>query len=144
MVMRYYGSKAELFEAILEPLIGLPALDDVPKSRRGEALAKHLIDRWDRRPNADVLLTLLRTAAADDAGAARMRDIFASELVPFVASVIDDPSEAPQRAGLISTQALGFALCCFVLQLPPVAQMSEDMIVRHLGDTIQRYLTGPL
>jgi AcrR family transcriptional regulator len=144
MVMRYYGSKDELFEAVLDPLLELPSLVDVHKSRRGAALAVHIIDRWERHPKADVLLTLLRSVTVDESVAARMRAIFEAELVPVIASAVDDPEEAPARAGLIATQVLGFALCCHLLRLPPVAQMNESMIIRHLGDTIQRYLTRPL
>lgn len=54
------------------------------------------------------------------------------------------PSEAATRAGLVATQALGFALCRYVLVLPPVAALTRPEAVAWLGPTITRYLTGAL
>jgi hypothetical protein len=48
------------------------------------------------------------------------------------------------RAGLVSSQMLGVALTRYVLRLPPVATMSRDELVRWVGPTLQRYLTGGL
>ena len=44
------------------------------------------------------------------------------------------------RAGLIASQIMGFALCRYVLRLPPVAAMRRSEIVKWLGPTVQRYL----
>lgn len=37
---------------------------------------------------------------------------------------------------------MGFALCRYIIQLPPVAAMRRADAVKWLGPTIQRYLTG--
>jgi hypothetical protein len=55
-----------------------------------------------------------------------------------------DPRTAATRAGLVATQALGFALCRYVLALPPVANLTRAEAVAWLGPTITRYLTGEL
>jgi len=49
---------------------------------------------------------------------------------------------ATERAGLVSSQLLGFALCRYILKLPPAVAMTEEQIVKHLGPTLQRYATG--
>ena len=51
-------------------------------------------------------------------------------------------SGAAERAGLVSSQLLGLALCRYVLKLPPVVGLSQDTIIREVGFTIQRYATG--
>ena len=46
------------------------------------------------------------------------------------------------RAGLVAPQALGLALCRYVLRLPPVIAMTPAEVVAWLGPTLQRYLVG--
>ena len=92
----------------------------------------------------DALLMLLRSAATNDAAAERMPIIFRGQLAPVVRTVVGDPAEATQRAGLIATQMLGLALCRHILRLPPVAALSRDAIVANIGPTIQQYLSGRL
>jgi AcrR family transcriptional regulator len=144
MVMRYYGNKAALFAAAVDIDLRLPSLTKIPKSRLGETLVTHFLDRWEGDPADDALLMLLRSAATDDAAAERMRIIFRSQLAPVVRTVVGDPAEATQRAGLIATQMLGLALCRHILRLPPVAGLSRDAIVANIGPTIQQYLSGRL
>jgi AcrR family transcriptional regulator len=144
MVMRYYGNKAALFAAAVDIDLRLPSLTTIPKSRLGETLVTHFLDRWEGDPADDALLMLLRSAATDDAATERMRTIFRTQLAPAIRTVVGDSAEATRRAGLIATQLLGLALCRHILRLPPVAALSRDAVVASIGPTIQRYLTGRL
>src|SRR5690349_15193052 len=111
MVMRYYGNKEKLFAAAAEFDVRLPDLSDVPREQAGEVLVRHLIERWEED---DTLRVLLRTSVTNEASAERMRQIFVGQLTPtFERAEIDQPDV---RAGLIATQALGFALCRYILQ----------------------------
>ena len=143
MVMRYFGNKDGLFAAAVDTDLRLPDLTEVARSKLGETLVAHFIDRWEGEPG-EVMLTLLRSAVSDDAAADRMRTIFATQLLPTVTSAVDDPSTAPHRAGLIATQMLGLALGRHLLRLPPVAGASREELVRQNGPTVQRYLRHPL
>ena len=46
------------------------------------------------------------------------------------------------RAGLLATQALGLALCRYVLELPPVVAMTRDELIAWIGPAVQHTLTG--
>lgn len=138
MVMRYYGSKEKLFAAAAEFDLRLPDLTGLPRERVGEALVGHFLERWE---SDDILLALLRAAASNEAAAERMRTIFAQQVGPTVARLAGG-SEPATRAGLIGSQIVGFALCRYVLRLPPVAAMGRTEAIGWLGPTIQRYLTG--
>ncbi|MFD0205008.1 MULTISPECIES: TetR/AcrR family transcriptional regulator [Saccharothrix] len=87
-------------------------------------------------------MALLRAAVTNQAAAERMRELFAAQLGPAVAALVTDPAEVPVRAGLVATQALGFALTRYVLRLPPVVELDRAEVVAWLGPTMQRYLTG--
>jgi AcrR family transcriptional regulator len=142
MVMRYYGSKAQLFAAAVDIDLRLPDLTSIPQRRLGATLVAHFLQRWEGDPTDDALLILLRSAATDDVAAERMRAIFRDQLTPALLALTGDAVEAAERAGLISTQMLGLALCRNILRLPPVAALTPETIVARVGPTIQRYLTG--
>ena len=134
MVMRYFGSKDQLFAAAAEFDLRFPDLSDVEPSRLGHAIVSHFLDRWE---DDEALVVLLRSATTNSEAAQRMTDIFAGQLLPAIAKVV--PDDAPRRAGLIGTQVLGMALCRFVLRLPPVVAMTRDELVDSLGPTLRRY-----
>jgi hypothetical protein len=73
-----------------------------------------------------------------------LRTVFGAQVARTLAVVVDDPAEAPTRAGLVSTQMLGLALCRHILRLPPVVALDVESLIASISDTIQRYLTGPL
>jgi AcrR family transcriptional regulator len=140
MVMRYYGNKEKLFAAAAEVDIRLPDLTTVPRDQVGTRLARHFLDRWEQD---ETMAALLRAGATNEGAAQRMRDMFAHQLVPVVASACpDDPAQAPARAALVSSQVLGAALCRYVLRLEPFVTMPADEVIAWLGPTLQRYLTA--
>jgi AcrR family transcriptional regulator len=139
MVMRYFGSKDQLFAAAAQFDLALPDLDGTPDDQIGARLAAHYLDRWE----ADqALRILLRTAVTDQAVAERMKEIFAAQLVPVIARVADAET-AVVRAGMVATQVLGMALCRYLLVLPPVAALSREEVLAWIGPTIQRYVMEP-
>ncbi len=139
MVMRYYGSKEKLFAAAADFRLELPDVDRVPIDAVGATLARHFVDRWERD---DTLMALLRVAVTNPVAAGRMRAIFGEQIAPLVARVALDPAEVPVRAGLLATQALGVALCRYVLAIPPVAMLSPEELTAWMAPTLQHALTG--
>jgi len=138
LVMRYYGNKEGLFAAAAEFDLRLPDLGALPRSAVGAALVTHFLDRWE---GDDTLMALLRTAVTSDAAAARMQAIFATQVAPQVAKIIGRPrAEVAWRAGLVSSQILGVALCRYVLKLPPMVALKRAELVRRVGATVQGYL----
>jgi AcrR family transcriptional regulator len=136
MVMRYYGNKDKLFAAAAEFDLKFPDFSNVDPAHVGMAVVSHFLDRWE---GDEALIALLRSSTTNEEAAQRMRQIFVAQLKPMAARLA--PADAAVRAGLVATQMLGFALCRYVLRLPPVVKMSRDEIVGWLGPTIQRYLT---
>lgn len=136
MVMRYFGTKDQLFAAAAEFDLHFPDLSDVPPDELGTALVGHFLKLWE---DDEALVVLLRSATTNAEAAQRMKDIFAAQLLPAITKFV--PDDAPRRAGLIATQVLGMALCRFVLKLPPVVGLSRGELVDWLGPTLQRYAT---
>ncbi|MFC7531195.1 TetR family transcriptional regulator [Actinoplanes sp. GCM10030250] len=141
MVMRYYGNKEKLFAAAAEFDLRLPDLTGVPTDAIGATLVNHFLSRWE---HDETLVALLRAAVTQESAAERMRGILAGQLAPVVGRLAPDPAETGTRAGLLATQMLGFALCRFVLRIPPVVALDTDAAIAWLGPTVQRYLTGTI
>lgn len=144
MVMRYYISKEGLFAAATEIDLALPDLSHVPRERLGEAVAEHFLSRWEENDSGTPLRVLLSSALAGSTAAEKMTAIFRIQLTPVIAAAnVGNTTEAAERAGLVATQILGFALCRYVLRLPPIVALEREAAVRWLAPTIQSYLTGP-
>jgi len=139
MVMRYYGSKEQLFAAAAAFELHLPDLGDVAADRVGSTLVEHFVRRWE---GDDTLVALLRASLTNAVAAERMREIFDEQVRQVAATIAPDPPEAATRAGLVASQMLGMALSRYVLRLAPVVALTEAQIVGWLGPTVQRYLTG--
>ena len=143
MVMRYFGSKDELFARASEFDLRLPDLAETERSQLGVTLIRHFLDLWEGPASRGSLTILLRAAATNEDAAAKMRKMFAGQVMPTLAKV-SDRAEIAIRAGLISSHLMGIALCRYVLKLPPVVAMKPEQIVRSVGPALQRYIVGPL
>jgi AcrR family transcriptional regulator len=128
MVMRYFGSKEQLFEAALAIDLQLPDLAQVSGDRVPALLVRHFLDRWEGDPTDDALLVLLRSAVTNDQAAARMREIFARQVAPVVAAALPPGADPVPRVALLSAQLLGLALTRYLLRIPAVTALTPDQV----------------
>lgn len=141
LINRYFGGKEGLFATSVPVDLELPSLGDTPRGEVGPRLVAHFFQRWEGRPEDDLLQTLIRTAPGNSEAAARMRGVLADQVGAMVASVqADRPRE---RAALIATQILGLAYVRYVLGVAdPV--LPADLVIPAVGWTIERYLFDEL
>ncbi|MFG2880295.1 TetR family transcriptional regulator [Streptomyces sp. NPDC048337] len=132
MVMRYFGSKEQLFDAALAVDLRLPDLAAVPAEDLPAALVRHFVERWEGDPADDALLVLLRSAVTNERAAARMREAFATQVAPALAAAVG-PDRAARAAGLVAAQLLGLALTRYLLRLPAVTSLTPEAVVEGLG-----------
>ena len=52
--------------------------------------------------------------------------------------------DAGYRAALVASQVLGLGLTRYVLELPPLAQVSSDDLIAAIAPNLDRYLSGDL
>ena len=141
LVMRYFGSKDELFARVAVFNLKLPDLSKADRSKVGEMLVRHFLSLWEGENANGGLTVLYRSAASNKFAANKLREIFATQVLPAVAK-IGGPNGAAERAGLIASQLLGLAFCRYVVKFPPVVGLSREQLVKEIGPTIQRYATG--
>jgi AcrR family transcriptional regulator len=138
MVIRYFGSKDELFARAASIDLKLPPVRSIPPGEIGETLIRHFLDLWENAGSGAGMAVVLRSALSNDHAAAKVREVFLAQVRPALAAV-GNPTEAARRAGLISSQLLGLALCRYVLRIPPVVSLTRDEIIERIGPTLQRY-----
>jgi AcrR family transcriptional regulator len=139
MVMRYYGSKAGLFAAAATADLQVPDLRAVPAERWGEALVRHLVERWEDTSRDDELILLLRTAVTSEAVAAQLQAVLARLVLEPVGAF---DAGGDERGAFVGAQLLGLALCRYILRLEPLASLPAADVIAAVAPSVQRYLTG--
>ena len=144
MVMRYYGTKDDLFGAAVAVDLDLPDVAGLPPEEVAGRLARHFVARWEGNLADEAILLLLRSAVTNPAAAERMRAVFAAQVVPLVRAATDDARDSDVRAGLIASQLLGLALTRHVLRLPAVALLEAETLIECVTPALRHLLADPL
>lgn len=137
MVMRYYDSKEGLFASAASFDLDLPDLAKVPRNQLGKTMVRHFLQRWKDRQ--EDLPALLRVSMTHERARMRLFEILREQLTSTIGRICGK-ERAEACAALLATQTLGLALTRFVLCLPSVVALSEEVIVEHIGATLQNYL----
>ena len=139
MVMRYFVNKERLFTAAATIDLKFPDLSDLPRRNAGIAIIEHFLKLWEGPLSGKGLDVLLRSAVTHKAAAKRMQDVFQRQTLPFLQQFCS-PEQAQECAALIVTQLLGLAYTRHVVRLPAVVALSQVVIRKRVGATIQAYL----
>jgi AcrR family transcriptional regulator len=147
LIYHYFGDKDGLLFAALQPPADAAAvfsgLADAA-DRTGEELVRRLVKLWEERPDIrDQMAAILRTGLSHDHAGQLLRDILSSFILAALGDVLaDDRREL--RVALIGSHIGGLMLARYILQVPGAAAASPDDLVRAVGPTVQRYLTGDI
>jgi AcrR family transcriptional regulator len=138
LVIRYYGSKQELFAAAAEFTIELPDLADVDPNEIAGILLPRFFAVWEED---ETFVALLRAAMTSQIAADALRRVFAEQVAPKLISAT--PDHPVQRIGLMGSFVIGLAITRYVLVNPPIASLSRDELSRWAAPVIQQLLVGP-
>jgi AcrR family transcriptional regulator len=139
MVIRYFGSKADLYAAASAIDLAVPDLGDA-----GDAAAAYVrafLARWEAGENAAEAV-LLRTAPTHPDAAARVQAIFDKEIVPALRKALPDDPDVRERAALLLSQTLGIAYCRYLLGIEPLASMDVGDVAVMATRAAEGHLYG--
>jgi len=139
LIIRYFGSKQELFAEAAEFRIDLPDLTAVPSDEVADVLLSRFFGVWEQDTT---FLALLRAAMTSESAADTLRQVFASQVAPALAAVA--PDHPAQRAGLMGAFVIGLATTRYVLANPAVADLSREDLLRFARPVIHQLLLGPV
>jgi AcrR family transcriptional regulator len=138
LVIRYFGSKQDLFAAAAEFKLDLPNLRDVAPEDMARVLLSRFFEVWEE---GTTFLALLRAAMTSPTAADTMRRVFAMQVAPTLAAVT--PDHPAERAGLLGAFVIGLATTRYVLANPAVAHLDRDALIRWAEPVVTQLLTGP-
>jgi AcrR family transcriptional regulator len=132
LVMRYFGSKEDLFATAAMVDFKMPDFASYPAEQRGEALVRHVLDQWDA---GDELPALLRAAGTHEK--ARLRLVQAVETQAKTALMTVLPAGSEENIAMVIIQIAGLALSRYVLKHPTVMAVDRDTLIRRVGSAVQ-------
>ena len=138
LVIRYFGSKQELFAAAANFTLNLPDLTGIDPNRMAEVLLQRFFAVWEEDTT---FVALLRASMTSALAAETMRSVFATQVAPVLAAVT--PDHPAQRAGLMGSFIIGLATTRYVLTNPAVADLSQRELIRWTTPVIRHLLVGP-
>lgn len=147
LVAHYFGSKLDLFLAVVELPIDPAALIDRVVSGgaegAGERLAVALLNVLDDEVRRRPIVGMIRAATSEPEAARLVRDFLTRNLLLPIAQRLE--ADHPEyRAGLAMSQIVGFTLARFIVGIEPLAARPRELVAADLGATLQRYLLGEL
>jgi AcrR family transcriptional regulator len=138
LVIRYFGSKQNLFAAAADFSIELPDLSGLDPDDVANILLERFFAVWEED---ETFVALLRAAMTSQLAAETLRQVFAQQIAPKL--VTATPDHPVQRAGLTGAFVIGLAITRYVLVNPPVANLSREELCRWAAPVIRQLLTGP-
>jgi AcrR family transcriptional regulator len=147
LVTHYFGSKQELFVAVVElpfdPEQVMPALLAPGREGVGLRLAGFAVGMLDTPEARRTMTGLLRAAASEEEAAERVRDLLMERLLgPLAQHLGNDQPEL--RAALTAAQIAGLAFARHVVGVPRLVDASREELVAAIGPVLEHYLTGDL
>jgi AcrR family transcriptional regulator len=138
LVIRYFGSKQDLFAAAADFDIDLPDLSGVDPDDVAGILLPRFFAVWEED---ETFLALLRAAMTSPLAAETLRRVFAEQVAPKL--ITATPDHPVQRIGLMGAFVIGLAITRYILVNPPIAGLDRDELSRWAAPVIRQLLVGP-
>lgn len=140
LVVKYFGSKEDLFAQASGFEHDAERLLDCELPNLGEHLVRTLLD-YHERTQGDPLVRAVFTSSRPAGG--RFRDNFESQLVTRLADRLDGP-RARLRAELVCSHLMGLGAARLVLRTQAISAEPTEELVTLTAPLIQKWIDGPL
>jgi AcrR family transcriptional regulator len=138
LVIRYFGSKQDLFATATEFRIELPDLSGAdPEDIAGMLLPRYFAV-WE---DDHSFLALLRAAMTSRVAADTLNQTLATHVAPTLKGVT--PDNHMKRIAVTDAFVIGLAAARSVLANPPVANLTREELGRWAGPVFRQLLVGP-
>lgn len=149
MVLYLFGSKLDLFREslrlIIDPQMLVAALagDDAEAAGDvGTRMVRVYLRIWESPDTGPSMVTMLRSATSNSDAHEAFREFIQGYVLTAVSGVLGGGEQARLRATLAATTLVGTAMLRYVMEIPPLASLPGDALVRLLAPTVTRYLTA--
>jgi AcrR family transcriptional regulator len=145
MVLYLFGSKLELFREslrlIVDPQRLVTALSD-GEGDVGTRMVRVYLEIWESPETGPSMVTMLQSATSNSDAHEAFRTFMQNYVLTAVSGVLGGDETARLRAMLAASTLVGTAMLRYVMEIPPLATLPGDDLVRVLAPTVTRYLTA--
>jgi predicted dienelactone hydrolase/AcrR family transcriptional regulator len=147
LVLQFFGSKDELFAAVLSitpyALARIADAFDGPAESVGERVARAYLSVWEGEPrHSEPLLAMLRSSIAHEQASAQLRDFIQARMMRAVNPRLKDDHDSVLRVGLASSMLVGVIVGRRIVGVPSLADEDADAIVAIVAPALQTILAG--
>lgn len=145
MVSYLFGSKAELFRESLQLLIDPEKLVAAMTDGDGDVgtrLARVYLGIWESPDTAASMRAMLQSATSNADAHDAFRGFIQDYVLTAVSGALGGGEQARLRAMLAATNLVGTAMMRYVMEVPPLATLPADEVVRLIAPSVTRYLTA--
>jgi AcrR family transcriptional regulator len=146
MVLYLFGSKEALFREslrlILDPDVLVAALTGGDEPDIGTRMVRTYLQIWETPDTAASMRAMLQSATSNSDAQDAFRAFMQNYVLTAVSGVLGGGEHARLRAMLAASSLVGTAMLRYVMQVPPLATLSGDEVVRLIAPTVTRYLTA--
>ncbi|WP_273733609.1 TetR/AcrR family transcriptional regulator [Mycolicibacterium septicum] len=138
-VIKYFGTKQNLFQEAATWAIEIPDATAPEGSSTAENLSRGMFRAWSAEPNSPMAV-LLRTSMTSEDAAGILREHLATHTTPVIAEVIDQP-DARLRAALVGAMLSGIASQRYLLHVPDICDADIDEILRIITPAVDAIIS---
>ncbi|RFA10244.1 TetR family transcriptional regulator [Subtercola boreus] len=148
LVMRFYGSKDDLFAAAMsvptDALQRLANAFDGPTEQLGERVTRAYLTLWEGSPSEyEPLLAMFRSAVNHEQAAAQLREFLQARFVEGIVPRLGDVPDAALRVSAASSLLLGVVVGRRIVKVQPVVEEDLETLVKLIAPAVQIVLAGP-
>jgi AcrR family transcriptional regulator len=145
LVMQFFGSKNELFAAVMsvspEALSRFSAAFEGPDAHLGERVVRAFLGTWEgSAQDSESLVAMLRAGVVNEQAGAQLRDFIQARLLDGAAP--RDRHDAALRAGLASSMLVGIVVGRRLVGVPVLVDADEETLIALVAPAIQSVLTS--
>ena len=145
MVLYLFGSKQELFRESLRLIMNPDELVAALTDREGDIgtrMVRTYLRIWERLETGGSMRAMLQSATSNSDAHDAFRGFMQDYVLTAVSEALGGGEDAPLRAMLAASQLVGVAMLRYVMEVPPLATLTPDQVVRLIAPTLTRYLTA--
>jgi AcrR family transcriptional regulator len=143
LVHHYFAGKAQLFaetmDVSLDPAAVVARIFEGDRARLGWRVVETFLLVWDPPERRETLAALLRSSMTSDEGARLLREFLSREVFGRIAAATGVP-DPELRGSLAGAQMLGVAVMRYVLKVPAIVAVPNEVLVERLGPVLHAHL----
>lgn len=148
LVMQYFGSKDELFAAVMavgpNTMSRISDAFDGPEDSVGERVTRAFFEVWDGDAEiSEPLLALLRAAIGNQQATVHLRELIQERVINDLSPRLREGTDLATRIEIASSMLIGVVVGRQLVEIEALVREDRDALVAFIAPSIQALLAPP-